>query len=109
MLQMMMKKVEAEGEKEKELFEKYMCYCKSSGGTLAKSIADAEAKIPQVVSDIEAAEAEMKQLKLDVEQHKVDRADAEKAMADFLQTTAATVLRRLVLSSDIGPSQRDLL
>merc|ERR1719450_2062284 len=75
MLQMMMKKVAAEGEKEKELFEKYMCYCKSSGGALAKSIADAEEKIPQVVSDIEAAEAEMKQ-------HKTDRADAKKAMAD---------------------------
>merc|ERR1719375_1184523 len=79
MLQMMMKKVAAEGEKEKELFEKYMCYCKSSGGALAKSIADAEAKIPQVVSEIEAAEAEMKQLKLDVEQHKKDRADAKQA------------------------------
>merc|ERR1719421_1072607 len=90
----------------------------------------------------------MKQLKLDVEQHKADRADAKKAMAEatavrekeaaafakenaeslanidaitraiaalekgmagFLQTSAATVLRRLVLSSDMGPNQRDLL
>eukprot|EP00971_Amphidinium_carterae_P139155 2757882-Amphidinium_carterae.1 len=25
---------EAEGEKEKELFDKYMCYCKTSSGTL---------------------------------------------------------------------------
>merc|ERR1719460_3105194 len=77
-----MKKVEAEGEKEKELFEKFMCYCKTGGAALAKSIADAEAKIPEVVSAIEAAEAEMKQLKLDIEQHKTDRADAKKAMAE---------------------------
>merc|ERR1719335_1279268 len=33
----------------------------------------------------------------------------EKGMAGFLQTSAATVLRRLVLSTDIGPNQRDLL
>jgi cytochrome c5 len=29
MLQAMQKKVEAEGEKEKELFDKFMCYCKN--------------------------------------------------------------------------------
>merc|ERR1719375_2245562 len=59
MLQLMMKKVTAEGEKEKELFEKFMCYCKGSGADLAKSIADAEAKVPELISEIEAAEAAM--------------------------------------------------
>merc|ERR1719498_938011 len=63
MLQMMQKKVTAEGEKEKELYEKFVCYCKGSGAALSKSIADANTKIPEVQSDIEEAEATMKQLK----------------------------------------------
>merc|ERR1719181_680797 len=77
MLQAMQKKVTAEGEKETELFEKFMCYCKSSDGALAKSIADAEAKVPQVTSDIEAGEQEVKQLKADIKQAQTDRAAAK--------------------------------
>merc|ERR1719238_476342 len=51
----MQKKVQAEGEKEKDLFDKFMCYCKNSGGDLSKSISDAETKVPQVGSDIKEA------------------------------------------------------
>merc|ERR1719235_264749 len=54
---MMQKKVEAEGVKEEELFEKFMCYCKSGAASLGKSIGDAEAKIPQLASDIKEAES----------------------------------------------------
>jgi len=82
MLQMMQNKVTAEGEKEKELFEKYMCYCKNSGGDLDKSIADAKVKMPELASDIEAAEAEKKQLAADVEQAKLDRTAAKASMAE---------------------------
>merc|ERR1719456_1227142 len=87
MLQSMQKKVTAKGEKEVELFEKFMCYCKNGDEALAKSIADAEAKIGQVTADIEAGEAEVKQLKADLKQHQADRAAAKAAMAD------ATALR----------------
>merc|ERR1712187_348967 len=66
MLQAMQKKVTAEGEKEKELFEKFMCYCKHGDEALSKSIAEAETKIPAVTSDIEEGEAEVKQLKSDL-------------------------------------------
>jgi hypothetical protein len=82
MLEMMQNKVTAEGVKEKELFEKYMCYCKNSGGDLAKSIADAKVKMPELASDIEAAEAEKKQLAADVEQAKLERTAAKAAMAE---------------------------
>merc|ERR1719198_1082039 len=82
MLQAMQKKVTAEGEKEVELFEKFMCYCKNGDEALAKSIADAEAKIGDVTADIEAGEAEVKQLKADLKQHQADRAAAKTAMAD---------------------------
>jgi len=87
MLQGLQAKISAEGEKEKELYDKYMCYCKTSGGDLAKGIADAQTKIPQLQSDIAENEAKLAQLKLDVEGHKADRAAAKEAMA------AATALR----------------
>merc|ERR1719217_1940860 len=87
MLQGMQKKVEAEGEAEKKLFEKYMCYCKNSGGDLSKSISDAETKIPQLGSDIKAGESALAQLKEDLKQAQVDRSAAKEAVA------SATALR----------------
>merc|ERR1719305_1363102 len=66
MLQAMEKKVTAEGEKEKELFDKFMCYCKNGDEALAKSISDAERKAPALAADIQAAEDQVKQLKLDL-------------------------------------------
>merc|ERR1719453_328411 len=77
----MQKKVEAEGEKEAELFEKFMCYCKSSAETLDKSIADADVKMPQLASDIKEAESAKAQLQEEVTQHQNDRDEAKAAMA----------------------------
>jgi septal ring factor EnvC (AmiA/AmiB activator) len=88
MLQSMEKKVVAEGEKEKELFEKYMCYCKTSGGDLSKSIDDAGVKVPQLEADIKEGEAKKKQLDEDIKQAQTDRSAAKTAMAD------ATALRK---------------
>jgi predicted nucleic acid-binding Zn-ribbon protein len=82
MLQAMEKKVTEEGEKETELYEKFMCYCKNSDGALAASIADAEAKVGQLPKDIEAGESEVKQLKADLKQHQTYRAAAKAAMAE---------------------------
>merc|ERR1719387_2743414 len=149
MLQMMMKKVEAEGEKEEELFEKFMCYCKNGIATLEKTIGDAEAKIPQLESSIKQAEEMKAQLEEDIKNHQADRAAAKAAMAKataqrekeaaafakehaeslanidaakkataaiskgmaggFLQTSAAAVLRKMVLSEDLSDNQRDML
>merc|ERR1719316_142322 len=78
MLMMMEKKVKAEGEKEAELYEKYVCWCKSGGSSLGKSIADAGTKVPELQSDIEASESHKAQLEEDVKQHQADR-DAAKA------------------------------
>jgi len=87
MLQNMQKKVTAEGEKETDLFEKYMCYCKNGGSDLGKSIGDADTKIPQLGADIKEAEAKNAQLKEDLKQHQVDRSAAKTAVAE------ATALR----------------
>merc|ERR1719386_244720 len=101
MLQNMQKKVEAEGEKEKELFEKYMCYCKTSGGDLAKSISDAGTKMPQLEADIKEGEAQKKQLDEDIKQHQADRSAAKKAMAD------ATALRKKEAAAYAKESSED--
>jgi len=88
LLQAMQKKVEAEGEAEKELFEKYMCYCKNGGSDLGASISDAQEKIPAVTSDIEAAEAKLSQAKSVLKQAQTDRASAKDSMEE------ATALRK---------------
>jgi chromosome segregation ATPase len=87
MLQTLKAKVESEGEKERELHEKYMCYCKGAGDTLGKSIADAQARAPELTSAIEASNGQMAQLKEDLKNHQNDRAAAKTAMAE------ATALR----------------
>merc|ERR1719343_246536 len=57
LLQKMQASVEAEGEKEKELFDKFMCYCKTSGSTLSDSIGAAETKLPALEADIKSSES----------------------------------------------------
>merc|ERR1719463_955587 len=69
MLQMMMKKIEAEAVKEKDLYDKFMCYCATADGTLGKSIADANTKIPQLEADIKQAVEEKTQLEEDIKAH----------------------------------------
>merc|ERR1719213_760852 len=78
---MMTKKIEAEAKKEEELYDKFMCYCKTGAETLGKSISDNEAKIPQVQSDIEESTAKLATTKTELEQHQVDRDAAKAAMA----------------------------
>merc|ERR1719502_1901745 len=81
MLQKMQKKIAEEGKKKEEVFDKYMCYCKNADSTLAKSIADAENKIPQVSSSIKEASAMKTQLEADVKAAQTSRADAKDTIA----------------------------
>merc|ERR1719313_429110 len=69
------------------MFDKYMCYCKTSGGDLQASINSATTKVPQLESDIKEGEAKKAQLDEDIKQHQVDRSAAKAAMAE------ATTLR----------------
>jgi chromosome segregation ATPase len=81
LLQNMVKKVEADGVEEKRLYDKFMCYCTSSGGGLEKSIAAAQTKSPELSSQIEGAVSKKAQLEKDVESHQNDRAAANSAIA----------------------------
>jgi len=80
MLQAMQKKVTAEGEKETELYDKFMCYCKNGASDLSSSIAGSKTKVPQLQSDIESSVSQLAQLKEDLKSHQADRSSAKEAM-----------------------------
>merc|ERR1719451_70996 len=149
MLQMMEKKVQAEGEKEKGLFEKFMCYCKNGKGTLEASIESAKQKNEQLMSSIEETAATLKQTKADLKTAQEDRAAAKEAVAKatslrekeasayakesgdfktniaamkkataaiskgmggaFLQTSAASVVKQLSITTDMSSVDREIL
>merc|ERR550514_2621136 len=81
MLQSMQTKVEAEGEKEQALFDKFMCYCKNGVGALEESIESAKNKNEQLASSIEETDAALKQTKADLKSAQGSRADAKAAVA----------------------------
>merc|ERR1719261_1077720 len=54
----MQKKIDAEEEKETELYDKFMCYCENGAGALKASVEAAETKIPQVESAVSTTSAE---------------------------------------------------
>jgi len=87
MLQEMEVKVTEEGEKEKAMFDKFMCYCKTAGGDLEASIKTGKAKIVSLEELLKTGKAEMEQLEADLKEHETSRAEAKEAMA------AATALR----------------
>jgi septal ring factor EnvC (AmiA/AmiB activator) len=82
MLQAMSKQVTKEGEREKELFDKFMCYCKTGTGDLTKSISDAETKLPQLDSDLTESESTLAETKEGLKQDQEDRSAAKTAMAE---------------------------
>mmetsp|Transcript_5103 Transcript_5103/g.11304 ORF Transcript_5103/g.11304 Transcript_5103/m.11304 type:complete len:721 (+) Transcript_5103:74-2236(+) len=82
MLQSMTTKIEAEAEKEEELYKKYMCYCKTSSGTLEEGIAAAETKIPKMESALEEAKSQKASLEQQLKEHKAGREEAGEALAN---------------------------
>jgi len=82
MLQMMQKKTSEEGEREQVLFDEFMCYCKTSQGTLSKAISDAETKIPQLQSSITEGTAAKGQLANEIAQATSNRQEAKDAVAE---------------------------
>jgi len=81
MLQAMQKKVEEEGDKEKELYEKFQCYCKTNTGELTASIAEAQTKISQLETQVTEDTAAKSQLDEELKNHKQDREDARTALS----------------------------
>jgi len=82
MLQDMQKTVEAEGETEKGLFEKFMCYCNNGAGSLDNSIQTSTAQIESLKGAIGTDAAQKSQFEQDIVQHKTDKATAEKTIKE---------------------------
>jgi septal ring factor EnvC (AmiA/AmiB activator) len=87
LLQQMAKKIEKEADEEKELYDKFMCYCKNGATDLTAAISDSQAQVPAVQSDIEESQSNSAKLKQDLKRHQVDRIAAEAAISE------ATALR----------------
>jgi len=85
LLQNMQKEIEAEGVKEKELYDKFMCFCSGGEEELQKTIADAAADVATLTGKLEEEKAEKSGLEGDLVKHKADMAaataDLEKATA----------------------------
>merc|ERR1719230_2575616 len=81
LLQDMQKEVAAEGAKEKELFDKFMCFCTGNTAELQKGIDDNKAKIEELNGKLKAETAEKAQAALDIVQHKTDKAAAEQDLS----------------------------
>jgi len=84
LMQDMQKEIEAEGAKEKELFDKFMCFCSSSGGDMGKAVADLKAQIDELGANLKAGEAEKTQTGQELISHKQDR---ETANGDLEEAT----------------------
>jgi chromosome segregation ATPase len=82
MLQMMMKKSEDQAAVEEELFDKFMCQCKSDQERLLGSINFCKEKIPQLEATVEETNAYIASVSQQLKQAKSDRADAEKSLTE---------------------------
>merc|ERR1719454_1299242 len=119
MLQMMQKKVEAEGKKEQQLYDEFMCYCKNGVNGLVTSIKDGEAKIAQLESSIEETDSGVKQLVSDVKKAKADRKESEDTMGKakairekeakaFAKTSAESKTNIAAMGKAIGAHEKGM-
>lgn len=82
MLQNMQQKVTEEGEKQQQLYDKFMCYCQTNSDDLAKSIEDAKAKIDTLEGNIEGNQEKKQQSEESLSKHKEGRENAKAAIAE---------------------------
>ena len=82
LLQGTQKKVEEEGEKMEEMFEKYMCYCETNTKTLAVSIDELTEAVPQGEASVKGLTETKAQLEEELKTHKADREAANGAIEE---------------------------
>merc|ERR1719160_2170884 len=81
LLQDMQKEIEAEGVKEKELYDKFMCFCSGGEEELTKTSADAGAAAESLASKAEEDKAAKAGLEGDLTKHGTDRTAATDDLA----------------------------
>jgi len=81
LLQDMQKEITVEGDTEKKLYDKFMCYCDGNTDGMSKDAEEAGQRITELKSKLEAEKAEKSQLDQELIQHKMDREAAKKDLA----------------------------
>merc|ERR1719380_525377 len=79
LLKKMKAELEAEHAKEAELYDKMVCWCETNEKEKTKAIADADAKITELVAEIEMKSALTAKLQVMIDQTKVDLKEMEMA------------------------------
>merc|ERR1719355_127026 len=105
LLQDMQKEVAAEGAKEKELYDKFMCFCTGNTAELQKGIDDSKAKLEELNGKLQSETAEKAQLELDIVQHKSDKASAE---ADLGKAEAIRSKEQAEFEADSGEAKTNI-
>jgi chromosome segregation ATPase len=105
LMQNMQKEIEAEGAKEKELFDKFMCYCSGGTDSLKKAIADATAQAEQLTAQLKSEEAEKAQIAQDLIAHKADR---EGAKGDIEEATVLRAKEEAAYSAEKADSETNI-
>merc|ERR550537_1294031 len=82
MLENMKKEIEEQGEKDKVLFDNFMCFCDNGAADLLKTAADADAAGKAAAAQLEADTAEKAQLEGDIKTHTSDLAGAQKDLEE---------------------------
>merc|ERR1719305_1994075 len=81
LLQKMQVEVNEEGARDKDLSEKYVCYCEKNDGELSASLADLREKIPRLEASITESESLKAQLDAELVAHKETREAAKASIA----------------------------
>jgi len=81
LLQDMQKEIEAEGAKEKVLYDKAMCFCSTGEGELQKTSAEAGSTVEAMSSQAEEQKAQKSGFEGDLKKHESDRASATSDLA----------------------------
>jgi len=82
MLENMQKEIEAQGAADKELYDKFMCFCDNGAADLLKTANDADAAGKAAAAQLEADTAEKAQLESDLKTHASDLASAQKDLEE---------------------------
>lgn len=85
LLQDMSAEIETQGAKEKDMYDKFLCYCDGGAADLAKSAADAKAQVETLTAQESSDSGEKGSLEEELEKHKADLAQAE---SDLEKATA---------------------
>merc|ERR1719281_836216 len=102
LLQDMQKEIEAEGAKDKELYDKFMCFCSSGAEELEKTAADSTSQAETLKSQFEEGTAEKAGLEEDLVKHKSDRVTAQQ---DLDKATAIRTKESAEYDTDLADQE----